>query len=142
MRNRPTLLTDSDRVTLCRIRKREKASLRKHGLLAWQHDVLGLAANGRHEVVLASAPRGSGKSLTCARLVLEALTVGGVLHEPRGKVLLVAASRAQAGLILEALVGLPGCRRDIGLPHGREGFRRLGLPYFGFRQPARPRIGQ
>ena len=95
-------------MTLCRIRKREQASLRKHGLLVWQHDVLGLAANGRHEVILASAPRGSGKSLTCARLVLEALTVGGVLYEPRGKVLLVAASRTQAGLILEALVGLPG----------------------------------
>ena len=108
MKNRPQLLSDSDRVSLHRLRRRELASLRKHGLLAWQHECLKLVAGGDYEVVLASAPRGSGKSLTCARLVLEALTSGGKLHEPRGKVLLVAASRTQAGLILEALVGLPG----------------------------------
>ena len=108
VRNRPQLLTDSDRVTLCRIRKREKASLKKCGLLTWQADMLAMCASGDHEVLLVSAPRGSGKSMTCARLVLESLVRGGKLHEPRAKVLLVAASRTQAGLILEALVGLDG----------------------------------
>ena len=108
MESRPTLLTDSDRVTLFRMRKRERASLRKYGLLAWQKKLLDLVASGEHEVVLASAPRGSGKSLTCARLVLEALTSGGALHEKSGKVLLVASSRTQASLVLEALVELDG----------------------------------
>ena len=90
------------------MRKRERASLRKYGLLAWQHNLLNLVASGDYEVVLASAPRGSGKSLTCARLALEALTSGGALHEKRGKVLLVASSRTQASLVLEALVELDG----------------------------------
>ena len=95
-------------MALHRIRKRERASLKKHGLLVWQHDMLTMCASGDYETVLASGPRGSGKSLTCARLVLEALVRGGKLHEPRGKVLLVAASRTQASLVLEALVQLPG----------------------------------
>ena len=40
--------------------------------------------------------------------MLAALQAGGVLHEKRGKVLLVAASRTQASLVLESLVQLPG----------------------------------
>ena len=95
-------------MTLHRLRKRERASLKKHGLLTWQHDMLTMCASGDYEVILASSPRGSGKSLNCARLILEALTSGGALHEKRGKVLLVAASRTQAALVLEALVALPG----------------------------------
>ena len=67
-----------------------------------------MVASGDYEAVLASGPRGSGKSLTCARLILEALTIGGALHEKRGKVLLVAASRTQAALVLESLAALPG----------------------------------
>ena len=67
-----------------------------------------MCASGDHEVLLASAPRGAGKSITCAKLVLESLVRGGRLHERHGKTLLVAASRPQAALVLEALVQLPG----------------------------------
>ena len=108
MRNRPQLLTDSDRVALHRLRRRELASLKACGLLSWQKKVLDMVASGDFEVILVSGPRGSGKSLTCAHLVLAALQAGGVLHEPHGKTLLVASSRTQAGLILETLVSLPG----------------------------------
>ena len=108
MESRPILLTPSDRVTLHRLRQRERASLKKHGLLVWQHDMLTMCASGDYEVLLASSPRGSGKSRTCAKLVLESLVRGGRLHERHGKVLLVAASRTQAALVLEALVQLPG----------------------------------
>ena len=120
-------------MTLHRLRQRERASLTK----VWTarvaaRNVLDLVASGEHEVVLACAARGSGKSLTCARLVLEALTSGGALHEKRGKVLLVAASsRTQASLVLEVVGRAGRCRRDIGLPHGREGGRRRELSRVG-----------
>ena len=52
-------------------------------------------------IAAASWPRGSGKSWLCGKLVARSLTPGDPLHEDAVENVLVAASRAQASIVLE-----------------------------------------
>lgn len=53
------------------------------------------------DIAALSLPRGNGKSWLCGQLVARSLTPGDPLHEPAVENVLVAASRAQAGIVLE-----------------------------------------
>ena len=73
------------------------------GLLPFQAEFVRAVC--RHddppELAAASWPRGSGKSWLCGKLVARSLTPGDPLHEPAVENVLVAASRPQAGIVLE-----------------------------------------
>ena len=66
------------------------------------------------DIAALSCPRGSGKSWLAGRLIARSITPGDVLHEAATENILVAASRAQAGITLEfarqALGDTPGYR--------------------------------
>ena len=69
-----------------------------------------------------SVPRGNGKSWLAGKLVARSLTPGDSLHEPSVENILVSASRAQAGIVLEfarqALEESDGYRwRNDGVTH-------------------------
>ena len=53
------------------------------------------------DIAALSVPRGNGKSWLCGKIVARSLTPGDPLHEPAVENILVAASRAQAGIVLE-----------------------------------------
>ena len=53
------------------------------------------------DIAALSVPRGNGKSWLCGKLVARSLTPGDPLHEPAVENILVAASRPQAGIVLE-----------------------------------------
>ena len=53
------------------------------------------------DIAALSVPRGNGKSWLCGKLVARSLTPGDLLHEPAVENILVAASRPQAGIVLE-----------------------------------------
>lgn len=102
------LLTPADSVNLARMRGVDRRALARSGLVLWQERVVRWARDPRVRVVLATAPRGGGKTLVCGRLAREFLTAGGSLHERRGRALIAASSKPQAGLVLDAL------RREVG----------------------------
>ena len=53
------------------------------------------------DIAALSVPRGNGKSWLCGKLVARSLTPGDPLHEPAVENILVAASRAQASIVLD-----------------------------------------
>ena len=53
------------------------------------------------DIAALSVPRGNGKSWLCGAMVARSLTPGDLLFEPAVENVLVAASRAQAGIVLE-----------------------------------------
>ena len=53
------------------------------------------------DIAALSVSRGNGKSWLCGKLVARSLTPGDPLHEPAVENILVAASRPQAGIVLD-----------------------------------------
>ena len=75
----------------------------KGGLLAFQQTFIDAIERVADPIDIAalSVPRGGGKSWLCGRLVARSLTPGDALHEASTENILVSASRAQAGIVLQ-----------------------------------------
>ena len=73
------------------------------GLLPFQSAFVAAVCRKEHPVSIAalSTPRGNGKSWLAGALVARSLTPGDPLHENGVENVLVAASRAQAGIVLD-----------------------------------------
>ena len=86
------------------------------GLLAFQKEFVSAVCRKESppDVAALSCPRGSGKSWLAGRLIARSLSPGDSLFEAATENILVAASRAQAGITLEfareALAGAAGYR--------------------------------
>ena len=79
------------------------AKLANGGLLPFQLAFVSAICRQDHppEIAALSVPRGNGKSWLCGRLVARSLTPGDPLYEPAVENVLVAASRPQAGIVLD-----------------------------------------
>ena len=84
-------------------RARRAAIRNAGGLLPFQGAFASAVSRKEQPVDIAalSVPRGNGKSWLCGKLVARSLTPGDPLHEPAVENILVAASRPQAGIVLE-----------------------------------------
>ena len=84
-------------------RAKRAASLSDNGLLPFQQSFVDAVCRVNHppDVSALSCPRGSGKSWLAGRLIARSITPGDSLYEPATENILVAASRAQAGITLE-----------------------------------------
>ena len=84
-------------------RARRAAIRNSGGLLPFQSAFASAVSRKEQPVDIAalSVPRGNGKSWLCGKLVARSLTPGDPLHEPAVENILVAASRPQAGIVLE-----------------------------------------
>ena len=73
------------------------------GLLPFQSAFVSAICRKDHppDIAALSCPRGSGKSWLAGRLIARSLTPGDPLHEDAVENVLVAASRAQAQIVLE-----------------------------------------
>ena len=89
---------------------------KRGGLLVFQKAFVAALTRKEHPVDIAalSVPRGNGKSWLAGKLVARSITPGDQLFEAATENILVAASRAQAGITLEfareALGDTPGYR--------------------------------
>ena len=82
----------------------KRAAIRNAGgFLPFQAAFASAVSRKEHPVDIAalSVPRGNGKSWLCGSLVARSLTPGDPLHEPAVENILVAASRPQAGIVLD-----------------------------------------
>ena len=84
-------------------RARRSAIRNAGGLLPFQAAFASAVSRKEQPVDIAalSVPRGNGKSWLCGKILARSLTPGDPLHEPAVENILVAASRAQAGIVLE-----------------------------------------
>ena len=73
------------------------------GLLPFQSAFVSAVCRQDHppEIAALSVPRGNGKSWLCGKMVARSLSPGDPLYEPAVENVLVAASRPQAGIVLE-----------------------------------------
>ena len=73
------------------------------GLMPFQRAFVEAVCRKEHPVDIAalSVPRANGKSFLCGKMVARSLTPGDLLFEPAVENILVAASRPQAGIVLE-----------------------------------------
>ena len=84
-------------------RARRAAIREDGGLLPFQSGFVRAVCRAENPVDIAalSCPRGNGKSWLAGKMVARSLTPGDPLHEPAVENVLVAASRPQAGIVLE-----------------------------------------
>ena len=92
------------RASYFRAYRAKRATIRAEGgLLPFQTAFCAAICRKEHPVSIAalSTPRGNGKSWLAGVLVARSLTPGDPLHENGVENVLVAASRAQAGIVLD-----------------------------------------
>ena len=78
----------------------------KPRLTGWQREVRDAIRDGEPGIILASLPKGSGKSYLCARIVAEYLNPSSVIHAPGSECIAIAASLQQSLPIFNQLLGM------------------------------------
>ena len=84
-------------------RAKRAASLSEGGLMPFQQRFVDAVCrvNSPPDIAALSVPRGNGKSWLCGKMVARSITPGDPLFDEGVENVLVAASRAQAGIVLE-----------------------------------------
>ena len=99
----------------------KRAAIRNAGgLLPFQEAFATAVSRKENPVDIAalSVPRAQGKSWLCGKLVARSISPGDSLFEPAVENVLVAASRPQAGIVLEFARGCPGGVESLPLARG------------------------